>query len=151
MAYTFRAGRPLTLNEDMIDYLCSFVPGNHSIKQVSRLSGVANSTIDEWLTRGEIDQKNGTDSLHAQFSEAFNKAIGREVNALLTEMASIGNYQSVSWMLEKCYPEDYGHDAPQMKELRELFKLSQEMRENSNGNQEAKKARTKTQETEIQS
>jgi len=128
MAYKFRGGRPLTLNEDMIEYLCSFVHGNHSVKQVSRLSGVPNSTIDEWLTRGFSDQNNGIDSIHAQFSEQFQREIGKEVNSFLSDMANISSYQSTSWMLEKCYPEEYGDEAPQMKELRDLFKLSQEMK-----------------------
>jgi hypothetical protein len=149
MAFTFRAGRPLTLNEDMIAYLCSFVHGNHSVKQVSRLSGVANSTIDEWLTRGETDRKIGKDSIHAQFSEEFDRAIGKEVNYFLTYMANMGSYQSVSWMLEKCYAEDYGHEAPQMKELRELFKLSQEMKGLSNGSEKAKASHSEAKETQV--
>lgn len=147
----FKVGRPLRLDQDMIEHLCSFVPGNHSVLQVSRLSGIPQSTLITWLDLGKIDQEKSIDSIYAQFSSKFNAAIGNEVRKLLAEMHAIGNYQSTSWMLEKCYPEEYGNEAPQMKEFRELFKIVTEIKGANNGTEKAqpKTGSVETEETKV--
>jgi hypothetical protein len=122
-------GRPTDLTDELIEQIISFVPGNYSVNQVARMSGIPQQRISEWLTRGSHDLLNGINSITAQFTVKFRQAEGKEVKSLLAEMHDIGSFNSTSWLLEKCYPEDYGNDAPFAKEIRETFRALKEMKE----------------------
>ena len=142
-------GRPTYLNEELIEHITSFVKDNHSMRQVARMSCVPQSKISEWLSQGEDNLKNDKDSIYAQFTIKYREAEGKAIYSLLTEMRDLGNYNALSWLLEKCHYEDYGHEAPLIKEFKEAFLALKEMKGENHGTQKAQERRKETEQEEI--
>lgn len=139
-------GRPTDLNEKLIDHITSFLKDNHSQRQVARMACVPQSKISEWLSKGEDHLKNDTDSIYAQFTIKYRQAEGKAIHSLLEEMRNLGNYQALSWLLEKCHYEDYGNEAPLVKEFKEAFLALKEMKGDNHGSQKGKQDAAETEE-----
>lgn len=93
------------------------------LPQIAALSGVPLTTLRGWLHRGAKDKIGGIESIFAQLSSEFYKARGEVVRDLLNQLRSCPkNYGALTWILEKCFKEDFGAESEEMKELRELFK-----------------------------
>lgn len=110
-------GRPIELTPELIDYIVSFIPLAFTGRQVSRLSKVPKSNISRWLSQGEDDASSSIDSIYAQFWVRFEEEKGKLISELLLNLKHQDSYQALSWLLENCFPEEYGSNSDNIKEL----------------------------------
>jgi DNA polymerase III delta prime subunit len=94
--------------------------------QIARLSQVPQQRLSEWCRQGNQDITDGIDSLCAQLSVMIEQKRGEIVKHLVREILSRNTFQGNSWILEKCFPKEFGNDSATLEEMKELHK---EMRE----------------------
>lgn len=117
-------GRPSELTDEVKARLLQAVPLVIVPNQVAAYAKVPKSSLKNWLKRGESDLNEHIDSTYAQFwaeFKAIQAQVVREHIALLRTCPK--NYGALTWILEKCFREDFGADSEEMRELRDLFKL----------------------------
>lgn len=122
-------GRPTNLTPEMIDYLVKFIPEAITQNQLARLSGVPQQCLCDWLKRGKEDRINNVDSVFAQFSVKYEEEKGKLIKGLLIKMANQGTFQSLQWMLEQCFPDEFGLNALEIKELLDEVKEIKKIRQ----------------------
>ncbi len=117
------AHRPHTLTEELLEKIIEATPQVLVVNQIAGLCMIPRSTLKDWMATGIEDAKSGKDTIFAQLSARFHEAKAKEVRILIAYLRTCPkNYQSVTWILEKCFREDFGADSEELKELRELFK-----------------------------
>jgi sugar-specific transcriptional regulator TrmB len=116
-------GRPSELTEEIKARILEAVPEVLVQAQIAKRSKIPKQTLNTWLTRGISDKKEGIDSIYAQFSDDYNYALSQVVKEMLDYLKRpIKNYGSMTWVLERCFREDFGSEGPEIRELRDLFK-----------------------------
>jgi hypothetical protein len=113
----YKVGRPTNLTPELIEHLVKLVPEAYTQNQLSRLSGVPQNCISDWLKWGKVDRGKNEDTVYAQFSIKYEEAKGKLLKEWLVRMMSLGSFQSNQWMLEQCFPDEFGLNAPLVREL----------------------------------
>lgn len=119
MSLIFKVGRPTNLTPELIEHLVAAIPQAITQNQLSRLTGVPQKCISEWLVRGKDDREKSEDSIYAQFSLKYDEKKAEIIQQLLFKMMGLDSFQSTQWMLEQCWPEEFGLNSPIIKALME--------------------------------
>ena len=118
-----KGGRPTVLHEEIIEQLVLAVPYYLIPTQCAYSIGISQQNLSNWLKQGSMDVKEGISSLPGRLFVAFKKAQAKEVAQIIGMLRMCPkNYQALTWLLERCFREDFGGDSEELKELRELFK-----------------------------
>lgn len=116
------AGRPSDLTPELLNQIINAVPRVIIQSQVAKLVKTTKQNISLWLKRGEIDQKENKRTIYREFYDEFYAAQARVVEE---KLASLGkcprNYQALTWILEKCFREDFGSESEEIRQLKALF------------------------------
>lgn len=115
-------GRPSELTDEVYARLIEAVPLVMIQAQVAAYCKIPKSSLCTWLTRGEKDLENQIDSIYAQFSNDYHKARSQIIRHNLAFLSTCPkNFQAVTWIMEKCFREDFGKESDELRELRSLF------------------------------
>ena len=132
-----RTGRPPELNSDLYQRLLDAVPKVIIQRHVAASCGVHEDVFARWLKRGTEEHREGINSIYAQFRMDYHDArtkVVREKLEIITNNPELraGN----SWILEKCFREDFGKESEEMRELRLLFSqfMQTQLAGDKNGN-----------------
>jgi hypothetical protein len=117
MSSIYKVGRPTNLTPELIDHLVKLVPTAFTQHQLGRLSGVPQRCISDWLSWGKADREKGEDTIYAQFSLKYEEAKGILLREWLLKMMALGSFQANQWMLEQCFPDEFGLNSPLVKDL----------------------------------
>jgi len=143
-------GRPSELTEEVKARVLAAVPEVIIQNQIALRARIPKQTLSTWLVRGKSDKNAGIDSIYAQFSDDFYYAQTEVVKQTLDFLRCCPkNYGSLTWILEKCFREDFGADSDEMRELRELFKMILPLigKGDANGSKEGKELHTEGNQT----
>lgn len=115
-------GRPSKLTEEVAQRILQAIPEVFVLPQIAALSRVPKTTLVSWLEHGRADLEKNIDSDYAEFSCDFEQVRAQAVRDLLYSMQMDGDRHKVNtWILEKCFREDFGKESEEMRELRALF------------------------------
>ena len=128
------AGRQTLLEQGKYEEVIAAVPQLIIQRHVAAMAGVLEGVLSEWLRRGLEDQKNDIDSIYAQFSKDYHKARCKVIRDKLELIASNPDLRAGnSWILERCFREDFGKDSEEIRELRAMLTQLLTMKGDSNG------------------
>ncbi len=68
------AGRPLELNEDVAEAICSRVEAGRPIPLAAESAGFSAAAVWKWQRQGKADLRNGVDSMQARFVQRLARA-----------------------------------------------------------------------------
>lgn len=115
-------GRPCELTEEVQVRIFTALPQVLIQRQVAFAAMIHPSTLNTWLTSGDKDQIEGVDSIYAQFSYKYHSLRAACLAEKLRFLSACPkNYGALTWTLEKCFREDCGPEAAEIRELREMF------------------------------
>lgn len=116
------SGYHTNLSDYLIKQIIEATPKLMIVNQIAGYCGIPKSTLGDWLKRGAKEGKEGKDTLFAQLSAQFHTAKAKRCHELLTKVeGDQENMKAYSWLLEKCFREDFGAESQELRELRELF------------------------------
>ncbi len=143
-------GRPSELTDEVKARLLEAVPLVIIPNQIAAYAKVPKQSLHNWLKRGQNDSIEGIASHYAQFWDEFKSLQAQVVREKLELLSTCPkNYGAITWILEKCFREDFGADSDEMRELRELFKLILPLigKGDANGSKEGKELHTEGNQT----
>lgn len=115
-------GTPLRLTDEVKERILCAVPEVIVQNQVAYRAKVPKSSLDRWLKNGKHDSELGINSIFSQLWEEYNRLrTDVIVESLQTLRSCPKNYQALTWILEKCFREDFGAESVELKELKLLF------------------------------
>lgn len=103
-------GRPPKIKPDTRDAIALEIEMGLPKKFAAAKYGVPESTLYDYLKRGDRDLRNEKRSVYAEFSESVRKAEASLVESLLRSLADRprGEWQAMAWKLERMFPRDFG-------------------------------------------
>jgi len=101
-------GRPSKLTEEIIQQAADAIKRVYYVEIAADLMGIHRDTFYEWLKRGESEGE--PNPLYGIFSDTIKKARAEAKLSLLAEVRSgkAGEWQAKGWILERCYPSEFG-------------------------------------------
>lgn len=115
-----KGGAPHTLTDELSDRILDVAEDAFTVTQVARLSKVNYKTLNNWLIQGEKDHDAGLDTVHSRFLDSFNQKVGKKIACLLDSLQTQNSYQSISWLLENCYPDEFGQNSYKYRQLLDM-------------------------------
>ena len=108
-------GRPSKLTEAAAAAICEGLRAGLPAGLAADRAGVARATYFAWLARGDEDEAAGFETAHAAFAVRARRAraeLAFELCRFLWQNrdrpAASYNWRSVTWLLERLFPEDFG-------------------------------------------
>jgi transposase-like protein len=105
-------GRPTKLTPEVQESLVQMVRAGNYAETAAAYAGVDKTTLYDWLKRGRADRLADTESPHADFSHAVEKALA---HAEITDVLHIGaaaadkaHWPAAAWRLERRDPKKWG-------------------------------------------
>jgi len=112
-----RGARP-KIGRDLIEVISGAVENGTPKNQAAHLAGIHESTLYDWINKGEADIKAGKASLYRELSEAITRARAEKINKALALIWSSSLDRNMStgmldlkglmWMLERTEPDLFG-------------------------------------------
>lgn len=129
------------------DIIVSIKDAKGSLGQVADLNSIPRQTFYHWLRQGDDDLNNSLSTELGQLSSNIRKTQA-EVVIELCDQALEDDKKSkfIMWWLSKICREDFGVEAIEIKELRDLFKIIMPLlgRGNFNDGKETEERREET-------
>jgi hypothetical protein len=103
-----RRGRPGKLTARRQRAIVDAIRRGAHRAQAAEAAGIARSTLQGWLSRGELDDARGR---YREFAEAVRTAEAQaELEALksIERAAAEGDWRAKAWILERRFPERWG-------------------------------------------
>lgn len=113
----FKVGRPSNLTEEVIERVLDVLPNAFTKRQVARLAKVSHQRLSDWLNWGMEDLDEDINSIYAQFAARYEEKKGKIIQDALLSLKEQNSFQSVSWLLEQCFPEEFGRNSDLIKEI----------------------------------
>lgn len=122
-------GNPLTLTPEIIGRVIENTPKVFLVNQIAGLSGVHKSNLHRWLKIGEADSKAGLDTIHTQLWNGYFNSKAAKCSELLQKLEECPkNYGALTWILEKCFREEFETKSDAQRKLEEyVFNVIQPM------------------------
>lgn len=111
---------PVTaLDDKLIQKICATVPRVPILKHVANLLCIPYTTLHHWLTRGNREMTEGiNDSIYVSFALQYNRAWSEFLALKLEELGECPkSYGAITWILEKCFREDFEVKSEYVKQL----------------------------------
>ena len=98
-------GRRSKLTPELQDKICGLIRGGNYLHHAAAACGIGNSTLSEWIRKGEDGKKP-----YAAFAEAVAEARGASVAALVLTIkkAATDDWRAANWLLERGHVGDFG-------------------------------------------
>lgn len=116
MAGNENSGRYPLLDEEMIKELCKAKESGLSNIACCEYVGISEYTLYDYLKKAKRDEDNGMDeenSIYIKFAKEFKKSMSKfkvyHIN-LIKEASKKGNWQGSAWLLERCFPKEFGRN-----------------------------------------
>jgi hypothetical protein len=110
-----RHGRPTTLSPQIAKRLTTLVAEMGSIAGAARWCGLAQATVQGWITRGEERHRAGRAAIepYVSFALGIQKALGRWERGRLKAIRRAGDkhpqfWSASAWQLERRFRDEYG-------------------------------------------
>lgn len=55
------------LSDDVVDFLCDYMPVAQNIRYALHVIGIRRQTYERWMKQGKIDQDSGRDTIYSSF------------------------------------------------------------------------------------
>ena len=123
VTFHYPEGRRTKLDNELIEQILTAIPQVLIQSQVAAMCYIPRQTLNEWLNRGQRESLNNQETIFAQLADRYHAvkaAVLRE--HLMWLRLCPKNYQALTWILEKCFREDFGAESEELRELREIFK-----------------------------
>lgn len=105
----FKSGRPSQLTDEVKSVILQAIPEVIVQNQVAARARIPKQTLSTWLVRGKSDREKGIDSIFAQFSDDYYFTLTEVVKDAIAKLKSMPkSFGSLTWILEKCFREDFG-------------------------------------------
>jgi transposase len=104
-------GRPSKLNDEMIEKVKQAISKLYYIEAVADYVGISRRVVYDWLESGEKEDKEGNEeNIYVRFLHAVKKSQAEAKRELVDgiKIGSGANWQSKAWILERCYPNEFG-------------------------------------------
>lgn len=117
-----RPGPPTRLDDKMIADIIEAIPKVIIMKHVAQLNKLDESSLRGWLKRGNQEIREGiTDTIHVKLVHAYNQKRSEVLQEKLAALATCPkNYGAITWLLEKCFREDFETKSEAHKQLEDL-------------------------------
>jgi hypothetical protein len=157
VTFISRPGHPTYLDDDLIAKILEAIPQVMIMKHVASILCIPYQTFHTWMTRGGSDIREGLhDSIFAKLHAAYYRKRSEVMREKL-EVLSLcpKNYGAITWILEKCFKDDFEVMSESHKQLLDWVEnyvkplLAKGGFEH--GVQETKEGRQETEEAEVQS
>jgi transposase len=122
------AGRPLELTRDMIETVKTLLPRSLYVETVADVLGVHRVTFRRWVKAGAVEQRhrdrgkppNPKFNLHCELCITVKKAMGQTEADFLSQIqtAGIDTWQALAWVLERRFPDKWGLNRAEVRELK---------------------------------
>jgi hypothetical protein len=113
---------PVTrLDDNLIKVITDAIPRVIIQQHVAYLTDIPPQTLHHWLKRGNTEIKEGIspdDSIYVKLSQAYyhkRSEVLEEKLARLDECPK--NYGAITWLLEKCFKDDFESKSDHVKQL----------------------------------
>lgn len=102
-------GPQTRLDDKMIENILEAIPKVIVMKHVAQLNNMNESTLRTWLKRGEREIAEGReDTIYVKLIRAYNKRRSEVLQEKLNILAGCPrNYGAITWILEKCFKDDF--------------------------------------------
>jgi hypothetical protein len=136
------------LNQQLIDRILDALPKVLVQEQVAHLCGIAPQRLSDWIKFGKRDMEaNLKDSIFADFYQQYHEKKAEVLHKKLVHLASCPkNYGAITWILEKCYKEDFKTKSESQEQLEDyvfnVIKPLLEKGEHSNGKEKERREET---------
>jgi transposase len=103
-------GRPIKLTDGLIEQAADALRRVYYVETVADLLGIHKDTFYDWLKRGETERETVEGSIFTRFSDAVKRARAEAKQELLAKVraGSGADWQSKAWILERCFPREFG-------------------------------------------
>lgn len=100
------AGRKTKLTDEVCEAICKNIIEGNTVKYSVQKEGLDESTYYKWIKKGE-EAKSGK---FFQFVQSIKKAKEEAKSELVKDIKAHGkkNWQSLAWLLERMYPNEFG-------------------------------------------
>ena len=107
------AGRKTKLTPELQKEFCGYVSGGLTKKGAADAVCISETTLYDWLQRGQKDEDAGKDTVYSEFLESVKRAeAGFKLTHIRTiQEASADDWKAAAWLLERCYRNEYGRAA----------------------------------------
>lgn len=113
-----QVGCPNTLTPEIIKRLVHNAPRVFTTNQIAALSSVPRTNLQRWLEIGEEDHRTGQETIFAQLWAGINQAKAAKCDELLQKLMDCAkNYGAITWVLEKCFKDDFENKSDAHKKL----------------------------------
>lgn len=114
-------GRPSDLTDEVKARVLSAIPEVIVQAQVANRARIPKSTLCTWLSRGKKEQQQGIDSIYSQFSNDYYSKLSDVLKEILDKLREgPKSYGAYTWLLERCFREDFGAESEDIKLLKAL-------------------------------
>jgi|ERR1041385_123735 hypothetical protein len=112
------------LTPQLADDLVNAIGDVLVLGQAAALCGMHRVKLYQWMEKGEKDiSENNQSSIFAQLFIRMYSTKALKAKELIQRLKECPkNYQALTWLLEKCFKDDFGADNEEIKQLREMFK-----------------------------
>jgi hypothetical protein len=101
------AGRPLKLNDEITEIICSNIELGLSYSLSSAGAGITFETFNQWMKKGAEE---GAEQIYVDFAIKIKKSeaiCAKECVEYVRETARGGSLSAACWLLERRYKNDY--------------------------------------------
>lgn len=114
--------RPEQLTDEVIVKILHHAYADLLLNNAARIARVHEQTLKGWMDRGKEDFLQKRVTFLAKFFTQVREKQATKISELLHKIESCTkNWQALAWKLEKCFREDFGLEAPEFKELLDLY------------------------------
>lgn len=119
-----RRGRPTGFTQEIADKILQSVANGNPTKFAANSAGVSEAVVYKWMNYGK--HGNPDDEYEARFVDFFkNMKIARAkwVEARVAKITFAANqqWQANAWLLERMYPEQFGTDRREIRDLKKML------------------------------
>lgn len=127
-----KAGRPTVLTDAITQKLCEEIEAGNTFSTSCRTVGVAVRSFYHWRRTGKQRAEAGKDEsdIFVRFYHAIDMAEAKAERAALEVIRNANTWQAAAWYLERRYPDKWGSQRREIRELQRTIKQLTDNRSN---------------------
>lgn len=115
------------LTAEVHDKIIEMAPKGLTLRTISKLCGLSEATLREWLKRAKQEAEEGLSTPFTHLSLEFEEKIANEIVLLIKDVRGRKKNWQASWeLLRSLNREDFGADATQFQYLLDIIKQLKE-------------------------
>jgi hypothetical protein len=110
--------RPDKLTDEVRAKILHHVRADLSVNNAARHARICEETLQRWMALGKADVLNDQETYLAKLYVDVRENQANKVSEIIQLIGSGSkNWQGSAWILEKCFAEEFGAEAPAYKDL----------------------------------